>query len=617
MSRLSVVWVVLLGWGSILAADEPGRFAGEWKTTAGPVTFEQEGDEVTGKFLAFNLPLKGRVEDGGRKLAVSYTERGQKVDANLALDASGLGFTGRSRAGNGNSWEWSGWRPDPAARAKGKPADFAGLWLTDLGLMELAAEGAKVRGRYALRGTSSIEGEAAGRHLDFRLKSGRFAGPGFFDLDEPGLLLSGAGGTDNQPAWYGWKGRKAAEYARHAPLRAGAIVDGSTENLLTYAVRAPEGFKPDDGKTWPVAVLLHGSNMNAKAYVNTLAQAAPDLSRDFILLGINGERPSRLDGPDGPAFNYTYVNFMGRSTYQGFPGTDRESPALVREALEDLRKVYPVRHYLVGGHSQGGFLTYSLLMNSPDLIAGAFPISAGLLMQAEPAVFEDRDLKQAQRNVPLAIVHGKGDPQVGFDGATYALGLFLDAGWPAARLFADDNAGHRFGLLPVAAAIRWLEAESSDDPKTLLDFAEAQLRGNPPYRRDAIAAIRRARGLSLDPAQKDRHDRLAREVDGPIAAPAATFLAAIQANKDSSWADPFLAFRDDNEYADAAAPAMAAFNALRAEQDAPARKLIGEARAAFNQGKRPDGYAKAREVVARYPASSSYRLAKKWADEAK
>ena len=54
--------------------------------------------------------------------------------------------------------------------------------------------------------------------------------------------------------------------------------------------------------------------------------------------------------------------------YRGFPGTDRESPALVREAMDELRRVYPVKHYLVGGHSQGGYLAYSLLMNSPEAV---------------------------------------------------------------------------------------------------------------------------------------------------------------------------------------------------------------------------------------------------------
>ena len=80
--------------------------------------------------------------------------------------------------------------------------------------------------------------------------------------------------------------------------------------------------------------------MNGKAYVNTLAAAWPDIARDYILLGINGETPRGLDADD-PAFNYTYVNYVGRSTFGGFPGTDRESPALVREALDGLEEGLP------------------------------------------------------------------------------------------------------------------------------------------------------------------------------------------------------------------------------------------------------------------------------------
>ena len=36
---------------------------------------------------------------------------------------------------------------------------------------------------------------------------------------------------------------------------------------------------------------------------------------DFIILGFNGETPSALG--DDPRFNYTYVNYVGKSTYQG------------------------------------------------------------------------------------------------------------------------------------------------------------------------------------------------------------------------------------------------------------------------------------------------------------
>jgi predicted esterase len=613
MTRMIAGMVVLILGVTTTLADEPARFAGEWKTTAGPVIFEQKGDEVTGKIVAFNLPLKGKVEDNGRKLNVSYVENQVNVDASLEFDPSGSAFTGKCKASNGNRWDWNGWRPDPSA-ALGKPADFTGLWLTDLGLMELAAEGSKTMGRYALRGTSSLEGKVKGRHLDFNLKTLRFTGPGFFDLDEKGLNFAGAAGTDGNPRWYGWKGRKAPEYVRHAPLAAGRIVDGSTVNLLTYSVRAPEGYKAGDPRKWPVVLVLHGSNMNGKAYVATLAAAWPDIARDYILLGINGETPSNLSA-DAAAFNYTYVNFMGRSTFGGFPGTDRESPALVHEAMDDLMSAYPITHYLVGGHSQGGFLTYSLLMNYPEAIAGAFPVSAGVMFQCEPSAFEDKALKEAQRAVPLAIVHGKNDPQVSFDLGTYGSGLFLDAGWPAVRFFTSDGAGHMFGLLPVGRAIRWLEALASDDPKVLLDFAEARLKE--PARRDAIAALRKVKGLKLDPPAKARFDKLAGEIDAQATAKGKAFLTKIKANKDNGWVDSFLAFRDEFEYADAASPAMTAFSALRAEHEPPAKKAMGEARQAFQQGRRDAGYAKAREVVDRYYSSTLYRVAKNWLAEQK
>ena len=262
--------------------------------------------------------------------------------------------------------------------------------------------------------------------------------------------------------------------------------------MLTYAVRAPEAYKPEDGRKWPAVLVLHGSNMNANDYVNTLAAAWPDIARDYIILGINGETPSIL-AADRPTFNYTYVNYVGRSTFRGFPGTDRESPALVREAMDDLKRVYPVKHYFVGGHSQGGFLTYSLLMNSPEAVAGAFPISAGVIFQCEPSAYSDPALKAAQRAVPLAIVHGKNDPMVPFDGGSYAYGLFLDAGWPAVRLFDDATAGHMFARLPVGPAIRWLEVMTSDNPNALLGFADRRLKDH--GYRDAIAATSARRGF--------------------------------------------------------------------------------------------------------------------------
>ncbi len=99
-----------------------------------------------------------------------------------------------------------------------------------------------------------------------------------------------------------------------------------------------------------------------------------------------------------------------------------------------------------------------------------------MILQCESCAYADSALKAAQRAVPLAIVHGKNDPVVPYEGGTYAHGLFLDAGWPAIRLFGDDTAAHMFARLPVGPAIRWLEVMTSENPIALLEFAEHRLK---------------------------------------------------------------------------------------------------------------------------------------------
>ena len=488
-----------------------------------------------------------------------------------------------------------------------KLANYTGLWLTDLELMEMTQDGATVKGRYALRGTSTIEGKVAGRRLDFRFKSFR-DGQGWFDLAADSKSFAGASNSDGFAGWFGWKGQPAPRFKPHVPLVAGKIIDGSTKSLLTYSVRAPEDYQPGSTRKWPTVLILHGSNMNGQNYVNTISSVWPDIARDFILLGINGETPSNIS--DDPRFNYSYVNYVGRSTFKGFPGTDRESPALVSDAMVELKQVYPISHFLVGGHSQGGFLTYSLLMNFPELIAGAFPISCGVIFQCEPDVYNDATLRKSQRAVPLAIIHGKNDSAVGFSMGQYAATLFGEANWPAFRFFADDAGGHMFARLPIGPAIRWLESHASNDPAILVDFAGSQL-SQKAYR-DAIAALRHLRTLNLNESQKHRVEELSRSIDAQASADAARFLPLIRQAKDGSWIDGFLAFRDDFEFTDAAHDVMAAFAELRMHQMDPAKKAFGEARQLFQQGKQDEGYAKYREIVEKYYASPLYRNVKRW-----
>lgn len=580
-------------------------FAGDWKSTFGEVSLKVAGDGVTGFFHPQKFPITGKIS--GDVLTFEYSEGQAKGSGKFTLEKSGNAFSGTFSI-NGNSGVWNGWRPDPKATSA-QPADFRGLWLTEMGLLELEGEGAKLKGTYAFRGDSTIEGKVVGRRFEFTYQ-GFLPGSGWFDMNEKGDAFAGAADTQGRVGWYGWKGRKAAEYVRNVPLIAGKLVDGSTKNMLTYAIRAPESYKPESQKPLDAIVVLHGSNMNAQAYAGTFAAAWPEIAKDHLIIGINGETPSNIKA-ENPAFNFSYVNYVGKSKYQGFPGTDRESPALVRDALIELKSVYPIKRYFVGGHSQGGFLTYSLLMNSPELFAGAFPVSSGLIFQCEPTAYDNAELKALQRKVPLAIVHAKNDPIVNVSMSDYAYKRFADASWPALRFFRDDNAAHMFARLPVGEALRWLEAMSSDDPQALVDFAEKSLKEK--RLRDAIAATHRLSGLSVNADLKPRVAKIASAIDAKAKSKLAGFTARLKAGQGGAWVDDFLAFRAEFEFAPSAARVMSAFNELRKKHEPAGEKLMGEANGLFREGKPAEGRAKLREIVEKAFASTYYANAKETA----
>jgi hypothetical protein len=62
---------------------------------------------------------------------------------------------------------------------------------------------------------------------------------------------------------------------------------------------------------------------------------------------------------------------------------------------------------------------------------------------------------------------------------------------------------------------------------------------------------------------------------------------------------------------------MQAFDAIRAEHNGPAQKVLNEANAAFQQGRCDQGYTKYQVIVDKYYAASSYRNVKRWLAERK
>jgi predicted esterase len=386
------------------------------------------------------------------------------------------------------------------------------------------------------------------------------------------------------------------------------MVHGFAKNGMGWHVRVPK--EGGAGKTRPAIVILHGSNMNSMDYVATIANTWPGLRDDFVLIGLDGEKRVAGSPDDAPRFNYTYVDFVGKSKLKGYPGTDRESPALVAEVLQDLKERFHVSRYFVGGHSQGGFLTYSVMMNYPELVAGAFPISAGLIIQCEPTAFEREEVRKAQRKVPLAIVHAQNDPVVEWSMGQWAANAFEDDGFTLTHFFQPNEGAHMFAMLPVEEAVRWLEAMASSDPAALAAFAKKRLEAGETH--DAAAAIAKARELDKDGKNRGAIDAVSAKIEAKAKEKADELLPLLKANKDGSWVDSFLRFRGEFGPTSAAEPVLEAYDALRAKHQKPADELHDKGFAAMQKHDEVTGWKCYGEIVEKYYASSWYRPVKQW-----
>ena len=109
-----------------------------------------------------------------------------------------------------------------------------------------------------------------------------------------------------------------------------------------------------------------------------------------------------------------------------------------------------------------------------------------------------------------------------------------------------------------------------------------------------------------------RLKKLIRELDAQARTGAEKFLPAIRDNQNNQWIDDFLRYRDDFEFAPAAHDVMTEFAVLRAKHEAPAKKLLDEANAAFRQNRRDEGYAKYQQILDKHYAASCYRNVKRW-----
>ena len=243
----------------------------------------------------------------------------------------------------------------------------------------------------------------------------------------------------------------------NANLIAGELTSGFLHDNITYHIRAPRNYEPSEA--YPAIVFFHDGDGNSRTLIEQFVNRSPGMADQMLLVGINGENESRKK--EG-SFNYTYIDFAGKSDkYSGFPGTDRQSPALVTEALASLKDRVPISKVFVIGQGDGAYLALSVHMNYPELVDGTVAINGGLLIQCVPDAYTNESLIKVQKQTPLWIMFHS-SRLAGYSNSltSAAHSSFKHADFPNLKLSTKKSLDE----LPIERAISWFAQQSKQPP---------------------------------------------------------------------------------------------------------------------------------------------------------
>jgi predicted esterase len=256
------------------------------------------------------------------------------------------------------------------------------------------------------------------------------------------------------PPAAGAKDDKLPEAASPDKVKPGQTALLKAANGMRYFLRVPKGYDAKAGAR--LVVFLHGSNRNGLSYVRSFE--AKRWANDDILVCPNGETDTKGQPSTDPygANNFTF-----------------ESAPLVAGVTDEVKKAFKTTVSYVGGHSQGGFLTYSVILLNPDLFQGAMPMAGDCWMQNEPNLWEEKpDVAKVQHEIAIAVLHAKNDPVVQFAQGEHAYDVFRADGWQKLRFFTPERAAHMFMVYPVDEVLDWLDAMNGRNEKKTAELCE-------------------------------------------------------------------------------------------------------------------------------------------------
>lgn len=164
---------------------------------------------------------------------------------------------------------------------------------------------------------------------------------------------------------------------KHGDFRK-AYLSKVDHTLQPYRLFIPSAY--DGAKPLPLVVALHGMGGDENGMFDNYGKELPvDCEKHgFILVGPKGRGPASM-----------------------YRGTAEQDVLDVMAEVERDYKVDKTRVYLMG-HSMGGFGTWSISMDHPDLFAALGPISGGGSTEGMEKI----------RNIPEYVTHGNNDHTV-------------------------------------------------------------------------------------------------------------------------------------------------------------------------------------------------------------
>jgi phospholipase/carboxylesterase len=213
--------------------------------------------------------------------------------------------------------------------------------------------------------------------------------------------------------------------------------DSATQ--LSYRLRLPAPAKPTK-----LLVLLHGVGGNETNLLNLAGGIDPDT------LVVLGRGPLQMGGPQ---FAWFRVNFTANGP-QINPAEAEHSRTLLIALLQQLQHQHGIapEHTVIAGFSQGGIMSASVGLSSPESVRGFGLLSGRILPELEPVIAS----KERLSTLKAFLSHGEQDNTLPVHWAHRSDALLTQLGVQhSLRLYTMD---HGISATMQSDFVQWLAA---------------------------------------------------------------------------------------------------------------------------------------------------------------